>query len=148
MTEYKVYNPDIDNYGIYDYFNLKGYHKSLGIILDNEYIFKIDISDHYTSHVEYKEEYGPYNLWICADSDYLGIQYNYDDSDINEFQYKCILKILDECKRYINETNKKINVDVSDVIFNNKDLVNNPYNIDAIIEDIETKYNTLFGKKM
>lgn len=148
MGKYEVNNSDTDNYGIYDYFKLKGYHKSLGIILDDQYVFKVDINDHYVSHVSFKDEYGPYNIYVCADSNYLGIQYLYEvGTEITDFQYRCILGILKECKSYIDETNQKIRIDVSDIIFNDKTLADDEHTIDEIIDDIETKYNMMFGKK-
>ena len=149
MAKYEVNEDTIDkNYGIYDYFKLKGYHKSLGIIQSDKYVFKIDIGNHTVSHALYESEYGPYNIYVCADSNYLGVQYLYEvGTEITDFEYKCILDLLRECKKYIDETNQKLQVDVSDVIFNDKDLVDYPYDIDKIIDDIETKYNMMFGKK-
>ena len=148
MAVYKVYNPETDNYGIYDYFKLEGYNKSLGIILDDKYVFKVGIGDHYVSHVSFEDEYGPYNLWLCADNDYLGISYIRDvGGEITDFQYRCVIGLLKDCQKYINETNKKILFDISERLFTNESMLDEKHDINKIIEDIETKYNMMFGKK-
>ena len=149
MAVYEVTEDAINkNYGIYDYFKLKGYHKSLGIILANKYVFKVDIGDHYVSHMNYQDEYGPYNIYVCADSNYLGIQYIRDVCDeITPFQYECALGMLKECKRYIRETNSKILFDITDRLFTNENMLDEKYDVDKIIEDIENKYNMMFGKR-
>ena len=151
MAEYKVYNPDIDNYGIYDYFKLKGYHKSYGIIKEDKYVFKIDIADHRLASDEFKTEEGPYNVLVCADTaegNCLEVIHLGNKTDeIKDFQYECIIGLLKECQKYINEANAEFEFIMSDDLFTDKNLSDGKNDINAIIEDIETKYNMLYGKK-
>lgn len=149
MAKYEVNEDTNDkNYGIYDYFKLEGYHKSLGVILPNKYVFKTGIGDHYVSHMNYQDEEGPYNIWVCADSNYLGIQYICDVCDeITPFQYESAIGVLKECRRYIKETGSEITLDVTERLFTTDDMLDEKHDVDKIIADIEIKYNMMFGKK-
>ncbi len=151
MEKYEVCNPDTDNYGIYDYFKMKGYHKSLGIILDDKYVFKIDIADHRLASDEFEAEEGPYNVLVWAETaegNWLEVIHKGNKTDeIKDFKYECIFGLLKECQKYINEANAEFEFIMSDDLFTGKNLSDGKNDINAIIEDIETKYNMMFGKR-
>lgn len=135
-----------NNFGIYDYLNLQSNIKTLGIFLDDKYIFEVGIGDHHVQADIYNEKYGLYNLYISTHRDpgmseitISFLEGKNRPKKLSLYQYRCIIKILKECKKYVVESGEKVKLRMSGEIFKDKEY-RSTTNIDALLKDVALSY--------
>ena len=146
MKGYYIDNTIEDKkYGMYDYLSMTSNVKTIGGCTKDRYIFQIGIADHLGAHHDMEEAIGEKDLFFSTYRDIKGkvsidIVYNNKESVPNEFEYECILGVLNECLEYQKENDTEIRIDISPSFFiDNVERCTN--DIKSIINDLEQSIN-------
>lgn len=138
-------NTEDKQYGIYDYLSRNSNIKTMGGCNKDRYIFQIGIGDHYVANNYIDEAIGNKDLIFSTYRDIKGsviinISYINKQSSPNEFEYECVLGILNECIEYQKEYDTNIKVEVSKSFFiDNEERFTN--DILSVINDLENSIN-------
>ena len=134
---------DVKDYGVFISLLLKR-DKTLGIFGKERYVFNDDVFDHYGEFGKLQPEVGEYNLAVSVTTSgnkrHINILYfptHYEE--INGFDYRCVIDILDECRQYLLFDNRNMRVSVPGVFFTDK-MDRDSYDVNAIYNDLIKSY--------
>lgn len=102
---------ELDDYGIYKCLqsNRQEKIKSYGLLTSTDYIFAIDIYDHYRTDTELKDKVGQGNFCVTVfryDEDSMQLlirRLGREEYEASEFELKVMRHLIDEAQRFQNE---------------------------------------------
>ena len=133
-----------NNYGIYESLVINDitHHNSVGIINDKQYIYQYNINNFTNS----KQLVNDYDFKFTIGKEQIHILAKDDDIEINRFNMKVIINILNEIYSYNKEKNNKMYVLVPGNFF-----IDERYrfsnDIKGIINECQNKYNSMLEIK-
>ena len=133
-----------NNYGIYESLVINDitHHNSVGIINDKQYLYQYNINNFTNS----KQLVNDYDFKFTIGKEQIHILAKDDDIEINRFNMKVIINILNEIYSYNKEKNNKMYVLVPGNFF-----IDERYrfsnDIKGIINECQNKYNSMLEIK-